>query len=326
VARMKRRAFLRAGCGTLAAIATSSLGYFYALDLEPGWFEVARHTISLPQWPAALDGLTIAQLSDIHMGPNVSIPYVRHAVRTVNSLHPDLIVLTGDFVSHSASYSMACAQELALLRARYGLYAVLGNHDIWTDAGQVAAHLGQVGILVLRDVSRSITVAGTRLWLVGIEDSGYSGLSGISIREMRAKWREITSEGTRYVDWLGNSLEEFRPLWEKQTVAAAKLLQKVPPKEPRLLLVHNPDFNELLPQLPIDLALCGHTHGGQVRLPFLGAPFIPSCMGQKYSGGLVQGPVSPVYVNRGLGVTNPPVRFLCRPEITLLKLFREKAK
>jgi uncharacterized protein len=326
VARIKRRAFLRAGWGMLAAMAASGLGYYYALDLEPGWLEVTRHTIRLPRWPASLDGLTVAQISDVHTGPNVPIQSVRRAVQAVNRLSPDLVVLTGDFVSHSADYSAACAQELAGLRARYGLYAVLGNHDIWTDADQVAAHLARAGILVLRDASRPIVVAGTRLWLVGIEDSGYTGMSGIPIGELRARWRAITAEGTPRADWLGDSLAEFRALWGKQVAAAARLLREIPPLEPRLLLVHNPDFNEILPRLSIDLALCGHTHGGQVRLPFLGAPFIPSCMGQKYAGGLAQGPLSPVYVNRGLGVTNPPVRFLCRPEVTLLKLLREEAE
>ena len=84
--------------------------------------------------------------------------------------------------------------------------------------------------------------------------------------------------------------------------------------------MHNPDFTEMLPEGRIDLILCGHTHGGQVRLPFIGAPVVPSCFGQKYASGLVHGPGTLVYVNRGLGLIAPPVRFLCRPEITLLRL------
>jgi hypothetical protein len=84
--------------------------------------------------------------------------------------------------------------------------------------------------------------------------------------------------------------------------------------------VHNPDFTEMLPARQIDLLSCGHTHGGQVRLPFIGAPVVPSCFGQKYASGLVRGPHTWVYVNRGIRLIMPPVRFNCRPEITLLCL------
>jgi predicted MPP superfamily phosphohydrolase len=98
------------------------------------------------------------------------------------------------------------------------------------------------------------------------------------------------------------------------------MLKDVPVDEPRLLLVHNPDFTEMLPEGRIDLALCGHTHGGQVRVPFLGAPVVPSFFGNKYASGLVQGPKTQVYVNRGIGLIAPPVRLNCRPEVTLLRL------
>jgi len=86
------------------------------------------------------------------------------------------------------------------------------------------------------------------------------------------------------------------------------------------LLVHNPDFTEMLPEGRIDLVLCGHTHGGQVRVPLLGPPVVPSCFGQKYASGLVAGPRTIVYVNRGIGLIPPPIRFNCRPEITMFRL------
>jgi predicted MPP superfamily phosphohydrolase len=174
---------------------------------------------------------------------------------------------------------------------------VLGNHDIWTDPDTVATSLTEAGIVVLRNERRALEVGGTRLWLLGIEDTGYTG-------------------------FLGSPLGDFRAMWQKATAALTSLLKGVPDAEPRLLLVHNPDFTEMLPEGRIDLGLCGHTHGGQVCLPFIGAPVLPSCFGQKYTSGLVRGPGTLVYVNRGIGLISPPVRLNCRPEITILRLWR----
>ena len=200
--------------------------------------------------------------------------------------------MTGDYVYGSAAYSAPCAQELAALRAPYGTFAVLGNHDIWTDAEQVAANLSAAGIGILRNQAIPLSSQGAALWLVGVEDTGL----------------------------LAGTFGDFRALWQPAATALARLLKEIPPDEARVLLVHNPDFTEMLPEDRVDLALCGHTHGGQVRLPLLGAPIVPSCFGQKYAGGLVAGSQTTVYVNRGIGVIAPPVRFNCRPEITLLRL------
>ena len=111
-------------------------------------------------------------------------------------------------------------------------------------------------------------------------------------------------------------------MWQASALILQHLMHKVPQGDFRVLLVHNPDFNEILPEVRVDLALSGHTHGGQVRLPWLGAPIVPSCFGHKYAAGLVQSPRSPVYVSRGLGMANVPIRFNCRPEVTLLRLRR----
>jgi predicted MPP superfamily phosphohydrolase len=211
-----------------------------------------------------------------------------------NSLAADIIVLTGDFVYRSASYSAACAQGLASLKARYGVYAVLGNHDIWTDAGKVAFNLSSVGIDVLQNEIRCLGSGNPKLWLIGVQDTGYAG----------------------------GFFSDFRAIWQPAADNLASLLEQIPVDEPRLLLVHNPDFTEMLPEGRIDLALCGHTHGGQVRLPFFGAPVVPSCFGDKYGSGLVEGPSTMVYINRGIGLIPPPVRFNCRPEITLFHLWR----
>ena len=293
---VSRRAFLRFSCGSLLGTAALAvLGPVYATQVEPHWIEVTWVDVSLPKWPKALDGFTIVQLSDLHVGPYVSAEDVRRSVQLANGLDADLVVLTGDFVYRAADYSAPCARELAALRARHGVYAVLGNHDVWTDADVVARNLAGAGIVVLRNERRPLDLGDARLWLLGIEDVGYTGFQGRGFRE-------------------------FQTLWQGATTALARLLDGVPEAEPRLLLVHNPDFVEMRPAGRIDLALCGHTHGGQVRLPFIGAPVVPSCFGQKYAGGLVRGPHTWVYVNRGIGMIALPVRFNCRPEVTLLRL------
>jgi len=293
---MDRRTFLKwlfGGC-----LAT---GLAYTACVEPRWAEVVRMNVKLPRLPKVLNGFTIAQLSDLHAGPFIWTGDVRRWVKFVNSLEADLIVITGDFVCISARYAESCAEELAALRARKGVYAVLGNHDIWTDADSVAESLLRAGIHVLRDEHEALVVGSARLWLVGIEDRGITG---------------ITALGT--ISSISPS--DFMALWADARDALTKLLDGIPPDEPRLLLVHNPDFTEMLPGGGVDLALCGHTHGGQVWLPFIGAPLIPSCYGGKYRAGLVNNGATLVYVNRGLGLIVPPIRFLCRPEVTLFSL------
>lgn len=293
---MARRALLRAGCGgALAALSAGLLGPAYSLVVEPGWLEITRPTVWLPHLPAYLDGITIAQLSDLHVTPQRGADLARRAVAVVNGEHPDLIVLTGDYVTHSADYVTLCAEALAPLAAPLGVYAVLGNHDVWTDADRVAAGLAEVGIAVLRDRALALSVPPGRLWLVGIDDLGYTNRPWARCDAFEALWRDALAHG-------------------------AEMLEALPSDEPRLLLVHNPDVYEVLPARRVDLALSGHTHGGQVRLPVLGAPLLPSCYGNKYAAGLVQAPRWPVYVNRGLGTVSPPVRLNCRPEVTILTL------
>lgn len=293
---MSRRGFVAAGCAfLLSSPFLIASGVTYSARVEPGWVEVVQQDVVLPRLPATLDGLSVAHLSDLHLGPYVSAERIRQAVEITNSLAPDLVALTGDFIYRSSTYSAPVAEELAALSPRHGVHAVLGNHDVWNAVYEMPRRLAERGISVLRDERLRLEVDGEALWLLGIEDRGHSGSAGGSFASFSRRWRSAGE-------------------------AARRLLEDVPPEEPRLLLAHNPDFTEMLPPGEVDLALCGHTHGGQVRLPLIGAPIVPSVFGQKYVSGLVQGPATQVYVTRGIGVTPPPVRFRCRPEVTLLLL------
>lgn len=293
---ISRRRFLK---GLLGGALAVSLPPLYATQVEPEWLAVLHTSITLPNLPPAWDGLTLVQLSDIHLGSGIELDTVRRAVALANVAAPDLVVLTGDFVTGEARHSREVATALAELRSRYGSYAVLGNHDIWTDAAVVAANLEDAGISVLRDRRVALECDGARLWLLGIEDRGYTAMSGPG------------GSG----DWVA-----FQAAWTPARDSLAGLLGDISPDEPRLLLVHNPDFTEMLPEGRVDLALCGHTHGGQVQLPLVGAPFVPSCFGQKFVEGWVQGATTQVYVNRGLGTIGPALRFNCRPEVTVLRV------
>ncbi len=290
------------GRGCLRCVAAQVLlvllGFCYAFWIEPRWIQITRVEIPVSGLAPHLDGFTIGQLSDLHLGPYVDSSHIRRAVDLTNGLNPDLIVLTGDFVSRSASYAKPCAQELSRLTAPHGVYAITGNHDEWTDDDVVTAELRQVGIHVLRNEACQLQVGTAPIWLVGIDDAGVTGITGAR----------------------GTNRSEFAALWAEQRDAYQCLLAGLPSGEPAILLVHNPDFVETVSLEGISLALCGHTHGGQIRLPFLGPLVLPSLHGQKYAGGLTACGGSPIYVNIGIGLISPPLRFLCRPEITLLQL------
>ena len=247
--RLSRRRFLKVGCrtllgGLLAGVASA----LYAGLAEPNWLRIMRTTVTIPALPKALAGLKIGQLSDLHVESELDMALVKEAVRLLNAESPDLVVFTGDFVTGDATYSIPAAEALANVRASHGVYAVLGNHDVWTDADRIADALTGADISVLRDERRRLLVNGVPLWLLGIEDRGHTGFS---------------SPGD-----LGD-FGAFQHYWQDAESVLADLLAEIPSSDSRLLLVHNPDFVEMLPSGPIDLALSGHTHGGQVRVPFL---------------------------------------------------------
>jgi predicted MPP superfamily phosphohydrolase len=279
---LTRRKFLAGSAAGLAALALADTLY-----LEPRDVQVRRVNISLKRLPQAFDGFRIAQISDIHFGPYMGKPGVERAVRLVQSFQPDLIALTGDFVSHpfaqrngkaGGRFVEPCADVLAGCKDSR-LVAVLGNHDHWNNAGIVEAGLKERGISVLRNASLPLEREAARLWIAGVDDA--------------------------FV----------------HTADLGMALRGVPTNEATILLAHEPDFADHATHFPVDLQLSGHSHGGQVRLPGVGALVLPP-MGRKYPMGLNRVGELQVYTNIGLGVVNPPVRFLCPPEVTFLTLSR----
>ena len=209
---------LRALAAGLVQTARAALAEPYQLALE-------HRTVSLRRLPRELDGLRVVQLSDIHHSPFTGREQIERAVRLANSLRPDLVALTGDYVSHEREYAAPCAEMLGELRARCGVYAVLGNHDHWVDAALVTDLFRAEGIRVLVNEGMRFEHPerpGAALWLAGVDD---------------------TMVG-----------QEDLPL----ALAGARA------DELKLLLAHNPVILRRAARAGVDLVLSGHTHGGQV--------------------------------------------------------------
>lgn len=148
----------------LTAAARSALSEPYRLTIE-------HHQIYLRRLPRALDGFRIVQLSDIHHSPFTSSKQIERAVQTANSLQPDIVALTGDYISKERRYAAPCAELLGKLRARHGVYAVLGNHDHWTDAALITDLFRAEGITVLVNQGMRFEKNGAAFWLAGVDDT-----------------------------------------------------------------------------------------------------------------------------------------------------------
>lgn len=160
----RRAAPLRAIAAGLAQLARSAFAEPYQLAVE-------QHAIGLKRLPRELDGFRIVQLSDIHHSPFTGREQVERAVEVANSLQPDVIALTGDYVSHEREYVQPCAEMLGKLKARRGVYAVLGNHDNWVDAELVTDLFSLAGIKVLNNEGMRFEDKGASFWLAGVNDT-----------------------------------------------------------------------------------------------------------------------------------------------------------
>ena len=175
---------LRTIASGLAQIARTALAEPYQLAVE-------RHAVGLKRLPRALDGLRIVHLSDIHHSPFTGREQVLRAVEVANSLQPDIIALTGDYVSHEREYVEPCAEMLGKLRARRGVYACLGNHDNWVDADLVTDLFTLAGIRVLNNEGLRFEDRGASFWLAGVQDTMVGledlplALAGSSADEMK---------------------------------------------------------------------------------------------------------------------------------------------
>jgi len=241
--------------------------------------EFTNIRMSIPALPESFHHYRIIQISDFHLGTWLRHRHLEQIVHRVNSLHPDLIVITGDFVNHNADkYAPGLVEVLSVLRAKDGIVAVLGNHDHWTNPEAVRWALRRSNIKELNNSVIPISRNGSSIHLAGIDDhlAGFDDLCSV--------------------------------------------LDQMPADAITILLAHEPDFAEHSARTGrFVLQLSGHSHGGQIRLPIIGTPYLPP-LGRLYPRGLYTIDGMKLYTNRGLGTSWLGLRINCPPEITIFTL------
>lgn len=274
----------------LAGLSASSLAA-YATGIEPMELRTTRYRLTPPGWPAR-QTLSIAVIADLHAGgPNMGLRQIRDVVDAAQAERADMIVVLGDyfathrFITEHVPHPV-WAGELGRLTAPLGVHAIFGNHDWWTDITGTRAALKGAKIPVLENDAILIGEPGLRFWLLGIGDT-------IAIKLGHGR--------TRGVDDLPGTLA------------------KITTDDPAILLVHEPD---IFPKVParVSLTLAGHTHGGQVRVPFVWKRYVPSRYGARYAYGHIVEQGRHMIVSGGLGTSGVPVRLGVPPEIVRVDL------
>jgi uncharacterized protein len=303
-----RRTFFRTA--SVVAGAAPFLGVMYGYAEERLRYEVRRIEIPIANLPSQMDGLTIAQISDIHLSGYMTRESVRRAVDMANDLGADLAVVTGDLITGIHDPLADCVDEVRHLYAPLGVYGCNGNHEIYARAEDMAEKFyQQAGMKMLRRENAVITYKGGQLNLLGVDYQ----------RERMANGRKM------------QMLANVEPLVRRDM--------------PNILLSHNPNAFNRAAELGVELTLAGHTHGGQVKVEILDVSLSPAAFITDYIAGLYHRPslmpdvpkrmgetiklmpnapngLSALYVNRGLGTVGAPVRLGVPPEITHIVLRR----
>ncbi len=288
--KLSRRNFLKKGIRwTFYTALTSGLGYYYARYIEPKLLTTAYHTISSPLIPKSFNGVKIVQFSDLHLGYNYTLEQLEVLINKINTEQPDLVFFTGDLMDDQRTYTRTneIAPVLKRVQAPLGKFAIYGNHDHGGYGTEVYEQImTEAGYEILLNSGKTIKlVDGSQIAVLGIDD-----------------------------------LMLGKPQIEKTIQLAKQNIYTI-------LLLHEPDIAPRIAAYPVNLQLSGHSHGGQVQIPFIG-PVITPPLAEKYVEGFYKlngksGNELLVYVNRGIGTTRVPFRFLARPELTVFTLQAE---
>ncbi|PES95341.1 metallophosphoesterase [Bacillus cereus] len=260
--------------------------YFYATEIERKLVTVTWNEIEAATIPKEFNNKRILQFSDVHLGPEFSLKQLDKLVEKMNELRPDIVVFTGDLIDKFGSYNAEREEAKGILQkihAPLGKYAVFGNHD-----------RGGGGSLFYKKY---------------MEEAGFSVL----VNEVQ----KVKVDNGNYITISG--LDDFL-LGKPQIDSTLKNLKQ---KDFNMLLVHEPDVVDKVGRYPVDFQMSGHSHGGQVQIPFVG-PLITTKLAEKYVEGMyeLEGKGKPLYlyVNRGIGTTRMPVRFWSLPELAVFVL------
>jgi uncharacterized protein len=316
ISNPSRRYFFKTA--TALAGAGPFLTAVYGFAAERLDYQVHRVEVPMPNLPAGLEGMKIAQISDIHLSSYMPRMQVRRAINMANDLGADLALVTGDFITGAGDPIADCIDEVRRLRAPLGVWGCNGNHEIYARAEDTAQYLfAQAGMKLLRRENTQLTFKGASFNLIGVD------------------YQRERSAGGRRVQLL----QHAEPLVRRDM--------------PNILMSHNPNAFNRAAELGIELTLAGHTHGGQIQVEILDHRLSPARFITDYVAGLYQRPMfapapneraassgsafetthgslfpsrpsatASIYVNRGLGTVGAPVRLGVPPEITLLTLRR----
>jgi len=280
--KLSRRKFLGMGAVLVGGSVAACTGFLYTQN-ESNQPVVERIKIPVKNLSPALAGFTLVLLSDFHLYPFTQLELHQKAVALATGLNPDLLLLGGDYVTRDAEAIFELASLFSGLNAKYGVFAIIGNHDYWSDVDVVKTGWAEASLPVLRNQGVALPVNGETLYLAGLDDA-----------------------------WNG-------------TVDLQAAMSGWPEGAPTVLLAHEPDPADTYSQDErIALQLSGHSHGGQIRMPGLGAFILPH-LGQKYDHGLYRVKDMWLYTNRGLGNVTEPVRVNCAPEVTEITLVQATA-
>jgi hypothetical protein len=275
----ERRQLVARGIAEGAGLTVAALG---AVSIRSALadVEVPEVEVRLPRLPAALSGLTIVQLSDVHIGPTIGRKFVEHVVEKTNAQKPDAIVITGDLVDGSVAALRHHVEPLAKLKARHGVFFVTGNHEYYSGVDEWLAELERLGIRVLRNERVSLGDKGASLDLAGVDDQHARGFGP------------------------GHGPDYDRPFRDRDE------------ERELIVLAHQPSQIARLGAARPGLQLSGHTHGGQIwpfgALVRLNQPYV--------AGLHRHDATTQIYVSRGTGYWGPPMRLFCPAEITKLVL------